>query len=825
MADTNKEYSQRHIGISNFANPRDYVSPAEGRTTYPARDRAAHAVALLQQVEAVQVARQNRNIEVVSGFSPEDAGTLIEVESAPNKDLPKLERTGKTDIRVGAVRELANGAEQATLILPAPSLATFTTRIETYRDEDTPKGNPRLQDVELIQEIRDAWIESLWTDPRPIPVTNEQIWWECWCFPDRTEMLQRVTARLSRVRVSEQRLYFPEMTVIPVFATRAQMERVLMTINAIAELRRATDSPSFYTREVSQDQRDWVDNMSDRIEGPEGDSPVVCLLDSGVNRGHPLLAPWLPEENLHAVDADWGTADDRDHGTCMAGLALYGDLTYPLGDTGPIVLGHQLESVKLIPPPGMTPTDKKFYGSITQSAIAIPESVAPERQRTFSLTITNEDVSGERPTSWSAALDQSAAGLAIGDEEGMENARLVVVSAGNVPDVADANDLEDPDEHPTEDPAQAWNVLTVGGFTDKSEIDPQDNYEDWSTYANAGERSPYSRASTDWPNSHTPIKPEVVFEAGNRALSPDGVELISGLDSLSLLSTGSKTQRLLDPFWATSAATAQAARLAAMIQSNYPDYWPETVRALIVHSANWSPTMDEELSQANKTQRRQLLRQFGYGIPSFDRALASANSDLALVAQSTMNPFKRVTGEGVKFAEAHHYDIPWPVSELERLENTEVKLKITLSYFVEPSPGQIAPVSPERYRSAGLRFAIKQAGEPLGDFYKRVNKRDREKDEKISKENDPNWLFGLIVSAGSLHCDTWVGPAIELADRGHIMVYPVQGWWRLRPKFKRYDREIRYALVVTLTSPEGDVDLYSEITTEIENRLGIDIET
>ena len=144
MADTNKEYSQRHIGISNFANPRDYVSPAEGRTTYPARDRAAHAVALLQQVEAVQVARQNRNIEVVSGFSPEDAGTLIEVESAPNKDLPKLERTGKTDIRVGAVRELANGAEQATLILPAPSLATFTTRIETYRDEDTPVSYTHL---------------------------------------------------------------------------------------------------------------------------------------------------------------------------------------------------------------------------------------------------------------------------------------------------------------------------------------------------------------------------------------------------------------------------------------------------------------------------------------------------------------------------------------------------------------------------------------------------------------------------------------------------------------------------------------------------------
>ncbi len=41
----------------------------------------------------------------------------------------------------------------------------------------------------------------------------------------------------------------------------------------------------------------------------------------------------------------------------------------------------------------------------------------------------------------------------------------------------------------------------------------------------------------------------------------------------------------------TSAATAQAAYLAASILADYPNLWPETVRALIVHSADWTPAM------------------------------------------------------------------------------------------------------------------------------------------------------------------------------------------------------------------------------------------
>jgi hypothetical protein len=228
-----------------------------------------------------------------------------------------------------------------------------------------------------------------------------------------------------------------------------------------------------------------------------------------------------------------------------------------------------------------------------------PEIENPDRPRIFCMAVTNEDVSGERPTSWSAAIDQICAGRMPGDEpegDGEPPRRLFFVSAGNVPDAGDPDEVSDPDEFPIEDPAQAWNAIAVGGFTDKVDIADEDEWEGWKAVADAGDRSPYSRISTDWEHSHTPMKPEIVFEAGNRAINASGSELLSGIDSLSLLTTAKNfLEQPLATFWATSAATAQAAGMAGTILAHHPGFWPETIRALMVHSANWTPAMRKRL--------------------------------------------------------------------------------------------------------------------------------------------------------------------------------------------------------------------------------------
>src|SRR3546814_13174371 len=80
------------------------------------------------------------------------------------------------------------------------------------------------------------------------------------------------------------------------------------------------------------------------------------------------------------------------------------------------------------------------------------------------------------------------------------------------------------------------------------------------------------------------------------------------MDSLSLLTTS--RDPIVQPLalsWATSAATAQLSGLAAEVLADDPELWPETVRALLTHSARWTPAMEEALlGTGQKTER--LLR-------------------------------------------------------------------------------------------------------------------------------------------------------------------------------------------------------------------------
>ena len=81
-------------------------------------------------------------------------------------------------------------------------------------------------------------------------------------------------------------------------------------------------------------------------------------------------------------------------------------------------------------------------------------------------------------------------------EEGERPRRLIVVSAGNVLADTDYTRWRSQDDFPIEDPAQAWNALTVGGYTDLIEVRDA-GYEAWIPMVSAGELSPHSRTERD----------------------------------------------------------------------------------------------------------------------------------------------------------------------------------------------------------------------------------------------------------------------------------------------------------------------------------------
>lgn len=449
------------------------------------------------------------------------------------------------------------------------------------------------------------------------------------------------------------------------------------------------------------------------------------------------------------------------------------------------------------------------------------------------MAITNEDVSGERGTSWSASVDRAAIGRMEGDDANSPR-RLFFISAGNVPAVMNVADLQPLENYPIEDPAQAWNALTVGGYTQKQIID-DDGLDGYQPMAPMGELSPYSRNSLAWVQGKSPVKPEIVMEAGNRARSPNSQGLVS-CPSLELLTTGSEADRLpIVNFAATSAATALASRLAARLKADHPDYWPETIRALMVHSAEWTEPMWQRLQATDSLREKQrLARCFGYGVSSYERATASAKEHLALVAQQAIQPYKKkVTikdgkkSNSVGFNECHYYPLSWPRALLEQYADNDFILKVTLSYFIEPNPGRAAAIDPQKYQSFGLRFDLKRSQETAIQFRTGINAEETLPAEvaAATRPNDSGWVFGSSsISAGSIHCDQWVGSGARLASRDLICVKPVGGWWKESSRAEICEQQARYALVVTLASPEVEIDLYTPIATEIMPKVPVEVE-
>jgi hypothetical protein len=639
-----------------------------------------------------------------------------------------------------------------------------------------------------------------------------------------------------RTADADRRLYFPEVVVIPVLATRATIELMLFATGAIAELRRANDTPVFFTDDVAGEQHEWTDDLAERIIWPDANAPAVCMFDTGVNRAHSLIEPALSPVDLHTLNEDWGVNDQdaSGHGTSMAGIILHGDLTAAMGDQSERRLIHRLESVKILPPEGFDPNEPQSYGVLTQAAIALPEIEAPDRPRVYCMAVTNDNVSGATASTWSAAIDQAAVGRMIGDEEDddqdvekrQRRKRLIVVSAGNIFAETDYGTRRSQDEFPIEDPAQAWNALTIGGYTDLVDV-RDEGYEDWTPMVEAGELSPHSRTSVTWPQGLSPFKPELVLEAGNRAVNPGQTEMLT-VGSLSLLTTGSDVATPLVPFEATSAAAGQGARMAIRLAAEHPNYWPETIRAMMVHGAEWTAPMLKALGDTpSKRARYELVRRFGYGVPSLERANASALNHLALFTQAEIQPFKMEKGR--KFNECHYYALPIPGEMLEALENEVVEMKVTLSYFIEPNPGLSANADAQRYQSHGLRFDHQRKNESVRRFKQRVNPSERDNPRlrpATVQPVDARWMLGEdSISAGSLHCDVWTGPAIELLNRDTLCVKPVNGWWRNRASKDICNRKSRYALIVTLKAQNAELDIYTPICTSIGLPVPVAIET
>ena len=808
-----------HIVLTASPEPESFQRRGGGGETrpLPQRDRQAHSQRLLGELQKLQDDARQRaeEIPIASVVGTKSAMHVqFELEAGYADALKSLEDRRK-NIELVATREVGDKL-LATVYVPKGQLTVFEHKLQKYASTNTPSGRPAHETlIAPITAIRLAALRDFWTDDdSEFPATNVVARWEVWIRddPQAVEQFERNLAAVG-VELSPSFLTFPERRVYLARGTAQQLAASVEVVDAIAELRRAKESREFFVDLRGPEAKEWVDDLLGRVD-LDADPSAVCLLDSGLNAAHPLIEPFTDPSVRLTARPEWGANDQIGHGTQMAGLALFGDLAPAVTSNALVEVHSEIESVKILPPPPEQ-TPEELHGVVTRDAVNQIEITAPDRVRVFAMTVTTRDSRDRgQPSTWSAEVDQLAAGVEGGEP------RVFILSAGNSEEDARIAHPEHLATEQVHDPGQAWNAVTVGACTAMWEI-TEPELAGWKPVAEPGDLSPSTSTSITW-NPSWPLKPDVVCEGGNCAT--DG-STVDQCHSLSLLTTSHQpVAKLFTTAGETSAACALAGRIAGAVRTRYPHYWPETVRGLLVHSAEWTETMLRRYGQgALRQDVENRLRYCGYGEPSIERALWSASHELTLIAESEIQPFLQESRSEVKLNEMHVHEIPWPVDALRSLGATEIELRVTLSYFIEPNPARRGWIRRHRYASHGLRFDMQTPWESLTDFRRRINKVAREADEEIAdtSSDSEDWVLGPILrSKGSLHSDIWRGTATALAERRHIAVYPVGGWWKERPQLGRGNEKVRYALLVSVKTPPTEIDLY----TPIANAVGVTVE-
>lgn len=432
---------------------------------------------------------------------------------------------------------------------------------------------------------------------------------------------------------------------------------------------------------------------------PAADAPGVCIIDSGMQEGHRLLAPAIDTANSRSyLPGDPSTADmvpGGGHGTRVAGAVLYPHTVPQSGQVQAVawlqnarVLNARNEMPHLYPTRLMRQIVEDYRGVGTRLFVMSIQTMGPCRTVHMS--------------SWAAELDQLSYDRDV----------LFILSAGNIlhndwhhSRLGVAQHLAAGRDYPAylaenssriANPAQGCQVLTVGSVC----------YDQvaTATHTSFGNRDTPSAFSRNGLGMWNMIKPDVVEYGGDYVLTDAG-DFVPGVTEACpelVSSTLGSHPPVARNDVGTSYAAPKVMHIAAALAAALPEQSTLLYRALIVQSARWP----EAIESHTREERLFHFRTLGYGIPDLQRALENSDSRITFVSEAE-----------IKAGEAHLYEVR--LAGLPGLRDTsDYRIEATLSYAARPRRTR---QKLRNYVSTRLEWKAAHLGENEESFSSRIN--------------------------------------------------------------------------------------------------------
>lgn len=526
------------------------------------------------------------------------------------------------------------------------------------------------------------------------------------------------------------------------------------------------------------------------IDEPDGDAPVVAVLDSGVVPGHPLLGAAVGDAQGYVLPHRLPDDSAPWHGTFVSGLALYGDVEAKIR-SGSFIPELRLLSGKVFNHDGQDQTE--FVENAVERAVRELNEQYGCKVFNLSYGDLNKIYDGRHIRGLGYTLDRLTRELGI----------LFVVSTGNLqlqdlPDNARASFPHYLLEEAARlvDPATALNVLTVGGLS---------RYEatrEAQRYPTAIEAVPLARSGQPFPLTRRgpsiggAIKPDLVEHAGNvAALRQAGRYQHRGLGVVSLHG-GFAAGHAFTEDVGTSFAAPVIANKAGLLLRELPEATPNLLRAVIGAHAVWPMSSEALLNPgADAAGRDRLTQLVGYG----------QVEDAALL-RSLDNAVTLLTEESIADERCQFFEIPMP-EDLWSTGRRNREVSVSLAY----SPA--VRTTRMDYRMTKLRFTVVTAN----DLEEVSRAFQHNRAEGMPERATGRWISGEARQAGTLQVSRWTFRRRPREQKLFVVVTRQDAVWS-----EVADIEEPYALCVAIADRENaDSQLYTQIRTLLQARAQV----